>query len=363
VPSTRRNRQRNHSFSSHRLKLVALFVFAILLIPLTSIRAATLSSASVQPSDPRPSALNANYTFTGSSVSLSLIKCIKVVFADTPSGSVVPASMNTGSANLDTTNTNYIPTPASWTVTRPANGTLTFTNTTGETPASAAARKVVMTGITNSSTADVRFYMRINTYNNVDCATTPVDNAAVTFILTNASTLTLNVDTSLSFTVNAVAAGQTCNGATSTQPSTSTTIPFGTVTSATNSIVCQDLQAATNATNGYTISARYTGQPQNALAQTIANASGTNAAPAAFPAPGTEAYGYTTNDTTLGTGTAGRFTSNVWAAMTTTNTEVAYESTGVNSTTYRLGHQVGVSLTTEPGTYQTTVIYTCTPVY
>ena len=84
---------------------------------------------------------------------------------------------------------------------------------------------------------------------------------------------------------------------------------------------------------------------------------------AAFPAAGTEAYGYTTNDFTLGTGTAGRFNSNLWAAMTTTNAEIAYEPTGVNTTTYRIGHQVGVSLTTRPGTYSTTVIYTCTPVY
>jgi hypothetical protein len=99
------------------------------------------------------------------------------------------------------------------------------------------------------------------------------------------------------------------------------------------------------------------------LSQTIANSSGSNTTPAAFPAAGTEAYGYTTNDATLGTGTAGRFISNLWAAMTTTNAEVGYESAGVTSTTYRVGHQVGVSAITHPGTYTTTVVYTCTPVY
>ena len=49
--------------------------------------------------------------------------------------------------------------------------------------------------------------------------------------------------------------------------------------------------------------------------------------------------------------------------MTTTNAEIAYEPAGVNTTTYRIGHQVGVSLVTRPGTYTTTVIYTCTPIY
>jgi len=49
--------------------------------------------------------------------------------------------------------------------------------------------------------------------------------------------------------------------------------------------------------------------------------------------------------------------------MTTSNAELAYEPTGVTTTTYRVGHQVGVGLTTRPGTYTTTIIYTCTPIY
>jgi hypothetical protein len=318
-------------------------------------------------SDPRPSALSSNYSFTGSNVSLSPIKCIKMLYSDTATGSTVPASMSTngGGVTFDTTNSNYMPTPASWALAKPANGTLTLTNAAGETPASAAARKVVINGITNSSTADTAFYLKFSTYNNIDCATSPVDNVTVQFILTNASTLTLTVDDTLSFTVNAVAAGQACNGATSTATSTATTIPFGTVTAAANSIVCQDLQAATNATNGYTVSTRYTAKPTNALAQTIADFTAPATAPTAFSAAGSEAYGYTTNDATLsniGNG-VNRFIANKWAAMTTTNAEVGYETTGVTSTTYRVGHQVGVGLTTRPGTYTTTIIYTCTPVY
>lgn len=332
------------------------------------LQAATLSTASVALSDPRPSALSSNYTFTGSNVTTGApgtIRCIKEVFADTSTGSTVPSGMNTngGGVTFDTTNSNYMPTPGAWTFTHTVNGTITLTNAAGEIPASAAARRVVINGITNSSTADTRFFMRFQTFSNIDCATGPVDNVTVLFILTNASTLSLTVDPTLTFTVNAVAGGQTCNGATSTAASTATTIPFGTVSTASNAVVCQDLTASTNATNGYTIYARYTAAPTNALSQTIANHTGTNAAPSAFSAAGTEAYGYTTNDATLGTGTAGRFVPNLWAAMTTTNAEIAYEPTGVNTTTYRVGHEVGVGLTTRPGTYTTTIIYTCTPVF
>ena len=81
--------------------------------------------------------------------------------------------------------------------------------------------------------------------------------------------------------------------------------------------------------------------------------------------PGIEAYGYTTDDASLGTGTADRFTnpSQGWAAATTSNAEIGYEATGVATTHYTIGHQVGVATTTYPGTYTTTIIYTCTPVY
>jgi len=211
--------------------------------------------------------------------------------------------------------------------------------------------------------ADTGYYYKIATFNNVDCATSPIDNAMVQFINTNGSTLSLTVDATLSFTVNAVASSSSCAGGTSNAGSTSTTIPFGTVTAATNGLVCQDLSAATNATNGYTIYIRDTGQPTNGLGQTIIDWTGTNAAPTTFSAAGTEAYGYSTNDATLGTGTAGRFVANKFAASTTSNSEVAYEAAGLNSTTYRVAHQAGISTTTLPGTYQTTVIYTCTPVY
>lgn len=355
------------SLPSRHFWLGVIFIFLMTLVPKDLIQAATLSTSSLSLSDPRPSAINISYTFLTGGVTLAPIKCIKQVYSDTASGSTVPAGMSTAAANLDTANTNYIPSPASWTVTRPANGTLTLTNAIGETPTLSIARKVTLSGITNASSPDTRYFLRLSTYNNVDCTSSPVDSTSVTFILTNGSTLSMTVDATLSFTVNAVAAGQSCNGSTSTQPSSATTIPFGTVSPAANSVVCQDLQAATNATNGYTISTRSLAAPTNSIGQTLAIQSGTNSTPSAFPAPGTEAYGYTTDDASLstlgGTAASNRFQTNLWAGMTTTNSEVGYESAGVTATTYRVGHQAGVSLITRPGTYQTTIIYTCTPVY
>ena len=65
--------------------MVGVFVVLLLAIPVANIHAATLSSASLAVSDPRPSALSSNYTFTGSSVTTGApgtIKCIKEVYTD-----------------------------------------------------------------------------------------------------------------------------------------------------------------------------------------------------------------------------------------------------------------------------------------
>ena len=336
--------------------------------------AATLSAAKVALSDPRPSTAAVTYTFTGSSVTSANIKCVKLVFATTPAGEVNPTGFaGTGGSVTAASSTLINSSATGWSLltsdgagaSAGSNNVWKYTNTTGVIPGTLTAATFVAAGITNSSTADTGYYLRLSTFDNVDCATTPRDNANVQFINTNGSTLSLTIDNTLTFTVNAVAGAQSCNGSTSTQASTATTIPFGTVTAAANQIVCQDLTAATNATNGYTIFARYTAKPTNALTQTIADWTGTNAAPTLFSAPGTEAYGYTTNSSALGTGTPARFTTGgpKYAAMTTANNEVAYQAGGVTSTTTRVGHEVGVSLTTLPGTYTTTVIYTCTPIY
>ncbi len=339
-------------------------VIASLVWPAGVANAATLSSVSVALSDPRPS-VSSNYSFTGSGVTLSAIKCIKEVYATTATGSTAPTGISTTGGVTLSASSNYIPTPASWTLANGTNGTVTLTNASGETPASASARTVILNGITNSSVVDANYWLTITTYGSTDCATSPVDTAQVQFINTNGSTLSLTIDNTLSFTVNAVGSSASCDGTTTTAASTATTIPFGTATASSNNVVCQDLTAATNATNGYTIYTRYTAKPTNAISQTIADWTGSNTAPTTFSAAGTEAYGYTTNDAVLGTGTANRFVNGgqKWAAETTGNAEVAYEAAGVTSTTYRIGHQVGISLTTHPGTYSTTIIYTCTPIY
>ena len=362
-------------------KIAAVFItISGLFLNIQPASANTLAQAKVALSDPRPSGTS-NYTFTGGQtgglVTSAAIQCVMVTVSTTTGGTVAPTNFTGNGATINAASSTLINSSATgWSLAQSdgagssagAKNVFKYTHaTTGVTPSTTSGATFEIDGVTNSSVADTKYFFTLQTFTNTDCATGPTDNAAPLFINTAGSTLSLTVDQTLTFTVNAVGTGTGCDGTTTTGTSTATTIPFGTVTSASNGVVCQDLTASTNATNGYTVFARYTAAPTNALGQTIADWTGTNGAPTTFPAAGTEAYGITTNDASLsvtGNG-ANRFTSpsQNWSKLTTSNAEVAFESAGVTSTTYRIGHQVGVSLTTKPGTYTTTVIYTCTPVF
>ena len=356
---------------------VWLFALSVSLLPVSGIFAAgTLTNASVALTDPRPNATSVGYSFTGSSVDgATVVRCVKVVWSTTSAGTIAPTGFNGAPGSVNAAASTLINSSATgWSLAKSdgtsssgQNNIYQYTNTTGVTPSTTTGATFALTGLTNSSLADTTYFFKLFTFSNTNCSTGAIDNVTVQFINTNGSTLSLTVDQSLSFTVAGVGASTSCDGTTTTSAATATTLPFGNVTTASNAVVCQDLAAATNATNGYSIFVRYTGKPSNGVGGLIADHTGTNAAPTAFSAAGTEAYGYTTNDSTLaGTNpTANRFTSPAqnWAAATTSNAEIGYSPVGSTATTYRIGHQVGIANTTPAGNYQTTIIYTCTPVY
>lgn len=356
--------QRNRS-----LVVIGIMLLILLALQVQMVAAATLTTASLTMSDPRPNATTVNYDFQASGVTTSAIKCIRMEFDSSADGSGgKPAGLDITSAALSGTS-DYIPTPGSWSVSNNnTTGVSSITFATGETPASASGRNVILTGVTNGSSAGDDYYLIVNTYNNTDCSTTPVDSVVVGFIYSSGQAVSMSVDGSLAFTVAGVTGNGSLavNGATITNglATTSTTIPFGTVTSVANKVAAQDLSVSTNAGNGYTVYTRYTGQVTSG-SNTIDNHTGTNASPSVFSAAGTESFGYTTEDATL-SGTADRFTSsggNKWAAFTTSNAELVFNNAAVSSQTTRVGFQTGIASTTEPGAYTTTVVYTAVPVY
>ena len=174
------------------------------------------------------------------------------------------------------------------------------------------------------------------------------------------------VDETLAFTIAGVANSTAQKTSVTTTVDTSgdaTTLPLGTLSTSSNTIAGQNLTVSTNATGGYTTTLEYTAALTSG-SDTIADHSGSNATPTAFSAANTEAWGYTTDDASLGTGTTTRFgDNNVWAALTTSPLEVAYSATPVNSEVTKMAYQAGISGTTEAGSYTTTFFYVTTPIY
>lgn len=348
--------------SSISLLLMGIMPFSPLL---KSAGAATLTGSLVSISSSVPSATSTSYDIEFDNVTASAIKCIRVEFDTAADGSgSKPTGMDVTSAALSGTS-DYIPTPGNWSVSaNNTTGVVEVTYATGETPASATNRNVVLTGITNGSTAETGYFIKFDTFNNTDCASSGVDSGTGTFIYVTGQAVSLSVDSTLSLNVAAVNGSQSVNGATTTVTSTDGTIPFGTVTTGALSIAAHDATISTNAGSGYTLYIRYNQAPTNG-SHSITDHTGSNASPTSMSA-GTEAFGYTTNDSSLGTGSTSRFTTAPpkWAAFTTSNTEVAYSGTAVSSEVTRIGYAVGISGTTPAGTYgSSTVILTATPAY
>ncbi len=321
--------------------------------------AVQLTTASLAQSDPRPS-VSSNYTVTVSSVQLVTTRCIKEVYATTSTGTTVPGSFVSTSATINTTNTNYINTTG-WSLDATTNGTLKYTLAGGATPASASGRIFEADGITNGATSNTTYYLQFSTYSDAACSVA-LDSVTIAYVYTDGQSVSITIDPTLSFSVAGVASGGTVNSATTNVTTTSTAVPLGTPTISTNQIAAQDITVSTNAGAGYTVYTRYTAKPTSG-ANTLNDWTGSNATPTTFSAAGTEAFGYTTNDFTLGTGTAARFSSNKWAAFTTSNLEVAYDAAPVSAQTTRVGYQVGIAGATKAGSYITTVIFTATPVF
>lgn len=347
-----RTSMRNIKFSLK--KITAIVSVAVLALGTTGFVAAAPTSASLTLGDSRPSQ-TASYTFAASTVASTTLRCIELDLGSVDDGTGGVTGLDTSGSTLASST---LITAGNWTVSNAgsAGHTLRITNTTGEAPS--ASGNVVWGSVVNGSTVDTAYYGVFRTYSDDTCST-QVESTTVQFMYTTGQQVSLTVDPTFSFTVTGVAGSSAVNGATTTVASTATTVPFGQVTTASNDVAAQDLTISTNASNGYNIYSRYTGQLTNGSSDTITDHSGTHTTPTAFSAAGTEAFGYTTNDTDLS-----QFQTDLWAGMETTNRAVATRTTATSGNeTTRVGYQAGIDTATPSGTYTSTVIYTAVPTY
>ena len=319
------------------------------------VSAADITSGSVELSDPRTGE-SSSYTVTGSNFTTgTTVHCMAVALNDQADGSgSIPNNIDTSSSTLSSSTLFS----GSWSVDNSSNGILRITSVAGEAPA--ANGNVVWAGVTNGDT-DQTYYALVTTYTDTGCTSgNEVDSTTLAFAYKDGTLVSLTLEPTLLFTVNGVNLAANVNSTALTVASTATGIDHGTtVTTSANGVSAHDLTVTTNASGGYNVYLRDTGPLTNAAGDTIALHTGTNAAPTSFPATGTEAWGYTTEDADLA-----QFSGNRWAGFTTSNEQVMTNSSATaGSETVRVGHQVGIANSTPAGTYTTTMIYTIVATY
>lgn len=340
-----------------RLVSVALGAMILMMGSPSALATNAYSSQSLGLSTSVASATSVTYTLTLSGVTTSTVKCLKIVFGTTLGGSTEPTGMSTASAALGGSS-NYIPTPASWTADgATADGTVKITYAAGETPASASSRTIILTGITNSSSTGT-YYAELTSYNNTDCATSPVDGGGsgggdMLFVISSAVSVNGTVNPSLTYTLG----------------DSSACAALGTLATGATTSCSHTIAVATNAASGYTVSygagsTTLTNQRPGHTSETIAgigsgaatSATGTaqfgiNLASNATPSVGAAASGGS------GTATSPYGTADNFAFEAGTAHQVASYNGPSATTTYTVSYIVNISGTTKPGSYIGSLVY------
>jgi hypothetical protein len=317
-------------------------------------------ASSLTPSNPQPST-NSTYDLTLTASSSTTLRCIRLEFDASPYGTGgIPSGMNLSGATLSNTQTNFVPSPASWSgAVSQSDGTIEYTNSGGQTPNS-GVRHIVVDNIVNPTTAGT-YSLLLGTYSNSDCSNGLVDSVVISFVVTGGSAVTVNVVPTLTFSVAGRSAA--CNSqspSTFSATSTASAVNLGHIDRTTTGGGAQDLTVTTLGPNGFTVSINAPSAPNamtDGVGHFIADIPGTHAAPGAPPFAGQEGFGYTTDDTLTGFGV------NQFAKITAAPESVLRGTPGAPTKSGCVGFQAGASATTAAGAYNATVQYTAVPYY
>lgn len=205
--------------------------------------AAEITDRSVSLSSSIPSD-SANYTFNFSVPSSTAIQSMEVDVCEDASGScVVPTGFDASSATLLSQPTGFGDS-SGWSVDTTDNTKLRMNNSTNTT-APDASQAVTFGSVTNPSTTNTTFYLHITTYQNDDY-TGEIDTGVVAASTAEGIEVTGEVPPILTFCV-----GITISGDCST--ATGNSIDMGTFSPSATASDTSQMQASTNAGDGYVI--------------------------------------------------------------------------------------------------------------
>lgn len=209
------------------------------------------------------------------------------------------------------------------------------------------------------------------------------DSGRTRIVILDTVLVTAEVLSTFNFTVNAVPADYFVNGTTTNIGSSSTTIPFGTLTAYNKVTIAQNLTVESNAINGFVVTVQSDGNLESsngAIIDNFEDASDTNV-PTAWSSPSVGLniadnttwghWGLTSTDNTAGDGMrdADEFAANEFIGVSTTPREIFAHESAADAITNNIGsttvaYQVEISPLQEAAEdYQTTLTYIATPTF
>ena len=198
---------------------------------------------------PASGATGNDYAFSLSNQSNTALRCITVQFNTQADGNgFTPTGFNAAGATFSGS---FMSTWSSWAAAN-AGGTAKVTHSSGAAPATSSGVQLMLSGITNGSTADTPVFALIETFSNIAC-TTAVDSSTVSFSWTDNTEVNATIDPAMTFIVDPINGGS-CNGAAVTGVGTTpVAVSLGTVNKTSRAIGGQRLSVASNAGGGASV--------------------------------------------------------------------------------------------------------------
>lgn len=320
----------------------------VVLMPV-AVEAAGLAPRSIQVGS-SGQGVTTSYTVNATTATSDNIGSVKFEFCDSASGAcVLPTGVVTTSATLGAQS------PNGFTMVNTTNGAPYITRAAANIN-SGVAMSFTLNSITNPTTANLSYFVRITTYTGSDGSTGPVDNGTVALSTAQPVQLTGVTPEILVF----------CVGTSITSDCTTvagSSIDFGDFSPTATRSGTSVMQAQTNAANGYTITVNGTTLSSGintipALATQTASVVGTgqfglNLRANATPAVGADPTGAGSGTFTGNFGTANQYRFNSGDA-------VASAAAPTNANTFTSSYIVNIGGAQAAGVYTATMTYICT---
>lgn len=340
-----------------RASVVAIILLFMGIAPVAN--AAQITSRSLTLGSSSPGA-STTYAFAFSDPTTATIQSVDFSVCTTPlGGCTTPTGFSVTGDSL-TSQPTGLGAAAGWTNSAATAGHLRLSDASNATAASGAAT-VSFSAVTNSTTANTAFYVRITTYTGSNWSTGPTDTGNVAASTEDTSDMSVNaqVAESLLFCVGTTATATGSNPC-GTVSGNSVTLSANPLSTAGISTGTSQFGASTNAGSGLVVTYS-AGQFTNGV-HNFTNTFGTGGAASS---PGTEEFGLNVAATGTGAASVAPYNGTNYAfqpsgaATTIANSGSAAIATGNWTVTYG----ANVAATTPFGSYADTFVYVCTPTF